>query len=618
MVIAQSAGARPLPRQHAEATSPENKNQPAAEARSAGASKNASPSPRSPVETSAQTRTNDSTKTDGAHRAQQLISKVRQHGGLSVEDTSKASQSKSLHSDTTATTDKHLFKRLPGRLQGLFALGLLSDQKATQAKVLASAQASARQVQLLLPLLKQDKNFTSAQLIKQPPTLLKLDLSGHQLLAVSRQPFNTADTVNLRLDSQGRLHVSAQSLTESATQNLSKLNASHEVNTTSRTLSHGSSRQLNVQQALREALPQQQKLSTVLSQVQNLSNNLNMLPRGYNLLNATSRLMVDQLSDRLPSLAQLSQTSGLKQAVQLSGIGKEAQLAKLSVSGQVQSAAGPTTSTALLPSNPLGSMSALMSTSSSATINTTINTASDVKTLLGKLAQSLRNDVQLHRLRESAHSTSQGSAKTINPRLSSDINAMLEQLLNPQSALIAKSQSALMEQFKQLKGPQLQLLREQIKQKLINLSQSGIAKVQTQQLNMLSEPATGVLQRWLMELPFSFQGSVHSIEIEIQKREPQKKKDTSKTLDNQWQLRLNIDLKDLGILQADVKLIADRGNIQLWFAQPEALTLAQNQLKRLRESLTQQGIELEELRCHQGIPPKLETSLQFQLINTQA
>ncbi len=475
---------------------------------------------------------------------------------------------------------------------------------------------------MLLPLLKQDKGFNSAELIRQPPTLLKLDLSGHQLITISRQAFNIGDTVNLRLDPQGRLQLNTQH-TQTST------GAGSTGNYTSTAIdpkaaphiklgiANQGSGQLSIQQALRESLPQQQQLSVVLNQLRNLSHNLANLPRDHNLLNASSRLLVDQLSDRLPSLAQLSQTRALKQAIVQSGIGQEAQLAKLSaskLSASKLSTVEPSLPATSAPSGLQGYNSLADSKAHTA------SAVSDVKTLLARLAQSLRNEVQLGRLSSAQTSSAQRqiSANPISPRISSDLNAILEQLLNPQSALTAKTQTALLDQFKQLQGPQLRLLREQIKQKLIHLSQSGIAKVQTQQLNMLSEPASGVLQRWLMELPFRLQGSVHSVEIEIQKRAPQKRKESTTTVQNQWQLRLNLDLNDLGALQVDVKLVAECGNIQLWFAKPEALHLAQGQLSKLRDSLTQQGLELEELRCHHGIPPKLETSLQFQLINTQA
>ncbi len=243
------------------------------------------------------------------------------------------------------------------------------------------------------------------------------------------------------------------------------------------------------------------------------------------------------------------------------------------------------------------------------------------------MAQALRNDVQLSRLNSpvgnssptTPSSNTASSPATGNSQLisNSQVGKLLDLLLSPQGDIASKTQATLQEQFKQLQAPQLRLLREQIKQKLLTLSQAGLAKVQTQQLQMLSEPATGVLQRWLMELPFSHQGEVRSIELEIQKRDA-KKKNAEGKLQNQWQLRLNIDLQELGNLQADIKLIAERGSIQLWFAKTEALQLAQAKLDTLRQTLTQKGLELEELRCHQGIPPKLETSLQFQLINTRA
>ncbi|MBB6523235.1 flagellar hook-length control protein FliK [Pseudoteredinibacter isoporae] len=512
------------------------------------------------------------------------------------------------------TLDKQLFKRLPTRLQGLFALGLISDKRESRAQVIASALASARQVQQLLPLLQQGKSFTSADFIRQPPTLLKLELNGgHQLVTVSREPLAKGDWVNLRLDTKGNLKVST--LLEAAKTAAIENARSHDK--VQGKLPLPPQPQITLQKALRESLPQQQSLSHVLGQVRNLSHNLAQLPKEPSLFSASSRLLIDQLADKLPTLKFMSHGSGIKQAISQSGVTQEAKLAKLAK----EIADIVTPGVAAKPGS-LQTGSLQQSTALAPALN-------DVKTLLGRLAQAIRNDVQLNRLSNpgnnlpssnTASSTgTTSSASSTNPinTLNSQVSKVLELLLNPQGDVTAKTQGALQEQFKQLKGPQLRLLREHIKQKLLNLSQAGLAKVQTQQLHMLSEPANGVLQRWLMELPFSHQGEVRSVELEIQKREA-KKKTAKGELQNQWQLRLNIDLQELGNLQADIKLIAERGNIQLWFAKAETLQLAQAKLDTLRQTLTRKGLELEELRCHQGIPPKLETSLQFQLINTRA
>lgn len=503
--------------------------------------------------------------------------------------------------------DKQLFKRLPSRLQGLFVLGLISDKKDSRAQVITSALASARQVQQLLPLLQQGKGFTTADFIRQPPSLLKLELSGgHQLVTVSREPLAKGDWVNLRLNSHGALKVSAL-LEQGKAATVDKLPVFEKTQLKTPIAPQA---QITLQKALRESLPQQQSLSNVLGQVRHLSQHLNHLPKDHNLFSASSRLLIDQLSDKLPNLKLLSHATGVKQAVSQSGITQEAKLAKLVQEVSELALPGTATKTGAFQ----------QSTALAPALN-------DVKTLLGRLAQALRNDVQLSRLNSPAGNSSPttpssntaSSPATGNSQLSSNpqVGKLLDLLLSPQGDTASKTQAALQEQFKQLQAPQLRLLREQIKQKLLTLSQAGLAKVQTQQLQMLSEPASGVIQRWLMELPFSHQGEVRSIELEIQKREA-KKKNAEGKLQNQWQLRLNIDLQELGNLQADIKLIAERGSIQLWFAKTETLQLAQAKLDTLRQSLTQRGLELEELRCHQGIPPKLETSLQFQLINTRA
>lgn len=544
-------------------------------------------------------------KSDSVGPKQSSAEKPSLNNSLSSALTSRLNSVQSNNSSSSTiqlSTDKQLFKLLPARLQGLFALGLISTHSDAKAKVVASAAAEARQVQLLLPLLKQSKSFSSAELIKQPPTLLKLDLAGHQIVTVAKEPIAKGEWVNLRLNQQGQLILSkpTNAIGQPSTGNVSPL---------------AKSPQLTIQQALREALPSQQNLDKAIGQIQRLHQSLSLLPPKHNLINANSRMMIQQLAEKLPSLQQLGSSNVVKQSLQNNGIQHEQQLAKLA------------DALAHLPNKEAATSaqpSIIRGLSGSAPLN-------DLKTQLLRLAQSLKNDVQLSRLQQSisqsapsskgtvsAESSSSNQSQTsnlpsnLNPKLAN----MLDLLLNPKH-IEAKNQAFLLDQFKQLQGPQLRLLREQLKQKLLSISQAGVAKIQTQQLSSLSEAANGVVQRWLMELPFTHQGQVHSIELEIQQREAKKQSKEQKAV-KQWQLRLNIDLMELGALQADIKLHEQQSNIQLWFDQAGTQKLALSYIHELKEALQSKGLNVEELRCHQGIPPKLENKLQFQLINTRA
>ncbi|WP_299976026.1 flagellar hook-length control protein FliK [uncultured Pseudoteredinibacter sp.] len=546
-----------------------------------------------------------SQKSDSVASKQSSTEKPSTNNSLSSALTSRLNnvQSNNPSSSTVQlTTDKQLFKLLPARLQGLFALGLISTHSDAKAKVVASSAAEARQVQLLLPLLKQDKSFSSAELIKQPPTLLKLDLAGHQIITVTKEPVSKGEWVKLRLNQQGQLILSQPT---NATGQPSNGNVS--------TLTK--SPQLTIQQALREALPSQQNLDKAIGQIQRLHQSLTLLPPKHNLINANSRMIIQQLAEKLPSLQQLGSSNVVKQSVQNNGIQHEQQLAKLAEALGQFSEKGAATS---------AQPNIIKGLSVSAPL-------SDLKTQLLRLAQSLKNDVQLSRLQQSigqsapsskgasspdTSSSSQNQTSKLHSNLSPKLSNMLDLLLNPKN-LEAKNQAFLLDQFKQLQGPQLRLLREQLKQKLISISQAGVAKIQTQQLSSLSEAANGVVQRWLMELPFSHQGQIHSIELEIQQREAKKQSEEQKAV-KQWQLRLNIDLMELGALQADIKLHEQQSNIQLWFDQADTQKLALSHINHLKDALLSKGLDIEELRCHQGIPPKLENKLQFQLINTKA
>ncbi|MCV6615929.1 MAG: flagellar hook-length control protein FliK [Cellvibrionaceae bacterium] len=490
---------------------------------------------------------------------------------------------------TLLSAKAELFKRLPARLQGLLALGLLHSDKAVPARVIKAALASPQQVQTLMPALigqaksaataqGQAQAFSSAALIRQPPTLVKLELGGHQVVTISPRPVKVGDYLALRLSQDGRL-IAAPLATKAGAAAASTGPA------------QGNQNQQILASALRQSLPQQQPLATVLGQLLNAQ----ALARPeLKLLDASSRLLLQQISQTLAEPRQLQQAEPLRQAIGRSGLWQESHLQLLGqASNNVKG--GPT--------GKLGSIN-----------------LDNLKTQLGRLVQQLKNQQQLYPVAPQATGASAPTSPSGNGPSGGDkaIGQLLNQLLGMSQLQLnktAEAQPTLPPQLANLSTEQRQQLRQALWQRLAQLGSAGVHKIQAQQVQGLLDSGPG--QRWSLELPFVFGGQLRSVELDIQERPPRQRPGQGQQKQNQWQLRLSCDLPGLGKMQADVRLIGERGAIQLWFDSARANALAKNELQSLRQALLQGGVEVEELGCQQGLPPKLETSLQ-QLISTRA
>ncbi|MFG0723609.1 flagellar hook-length control protein FliK [Pseudomonas sp. GLN_6] len=265
------------------------------------------------------------------------------------------------------------------------------------------------------------------------------------------------------------------------------------------------------------------------------------------------RTSIDKLFGALPDAAQLSTAKGLAAALENSGILLESKL----LGGQGQ--ALPTD----LKANLLRLITQLLPNLPAGTPLTAANAS---------LAQAM-------------------------PVLARDLLGSLGKASNRQQALSFPLPSRLLQAMD----------GEADLEALLKLAAAAISRLQTHQLSSLAQSQVGpdgnLLTTWQLELPMRNQQELVPLQVKIQRDEgnAQSKSEKKETL---WKVELAFDLDPLGPLQVQAQLAHGRLSSQLWAERSSTVSLIDAELDNLRQRLSAAGLQVGELACSQGMPPR--------------
>jgi hypothetical protein len=269
------------------------------------------------------------------------------------------------------------------------------------------------------------------------------------------------------------------------------------------------------------------------------------------------RTSIDKLFGALPDAAQLSSPKGLAMALENSGMLLESKL----LAGQGQGQALP----ADLKANLLRLISQLLPGLSTGTPLAAANASS-------ALAQAL-------------------------PALTRDLLGSLGKASSRQQALNFPLPSRLLQNMD----------GEADLETLLKLAAAAISRLQTHQLSSLAQSQVGpdgnLLTTWQLELPMRNQQELVPLQVKIQRDEsnPQDKSEKKEIL---WKVELAFDLDPLGPLQVQAQLAHGRLSSQLWAERSSTVSLIDAELDNLRQRLSAAGVQVGELACNQGTPPR--------------
>lgn len=142
---------------------------------------------------------------------------------------------------------------------------------------------------------------------------------------------------------------------------------------------------------------------------------------------------------------------------------------------------------------------------------------------------------------------------------------------------------------------------------LLKLAAAAISRLQTHQLSSLAQSQVGpdgnLLTTWQLELPMRNQQELVPLQVKIQRDDtnPQNNAEKKQTL---WKIELAFDLDPLGPLQVQAQLVQGRLSSQLWAEQSSTVSLIDAELDNLRQRLSAAGVQVGELACSQGTPPR--------------
>ena len=275
--------------------------------------------------------------------------------------------------------------------------------------------------------------------------------------------------------------------------------------------------------------------------------------RGNAEISEGLRTSIDKLFGALPDAAQLSTAKGLAAALENSGILLESKL----LGGQGQTL--PTD----LKANLLRLITQLLPNLPAGTPLTAANAS---------LAQAM-------------------------PALARDLLGSLGKASNRQQALSFPLPSRLLQAMD----------GEADLEALLKLAAAAISRLQTHQLSSLAQSQVGpdgnLLTTWQLELPMRNQQELVPLQVKIQRDEgnPQGKPEKKEPL---WKVELAFDLYPLGPLQVQAQLAYGRLSSQLWAERGSTVNLIDAELENLRQRLSDAGLQVGELACHQGMPPR--------------
>jgi hypothetical protein len=82
--------------------------------------------------------------------------------------------------------------------------------------------------------------------------------------------------------------------------------------------------------------------------------------------------------------------------------------------------------------------------------------------------------------------------------------------------------------------------------------------------------------------------------------------DTQQAKLSAWRVMLSFDFETLGMFYAQLRLVEDSVSTTFWAEHKTTVSAIKNEFKSLKESLTETGVVVNEMRCYQGEPPETD------------
>jgi len=149
---------------------------------------------------------------------------------------------------------------------------------------------------------------------------------------------------------------------------------------------------------------------------------------------------------------------------------------------------------------------------------------------------------------------------------------------------------------------------------LLRLAAAAISRLQSHQLSSLEQTGTTAdgrqLTSWQLEIPMRTLQDIVPLQVKFQREEPAPDKEQAERKTNKdpkqmlWRVELAFGMEPLGPLQVQAQLSQGKLSSQLWASRPFTASLIESHLGSLRERLVSSGLNVGDLDCHLGTPPR--------------
>ena len=166
-------------------------------------------------------------------------------------------------------------------------------------------------------------------------------------------------------------------------------------------------------------------------------------------------------------------------------------------------------------------------------------------------------------------------------------------------------------------------LRTQLVMLMHQYTLGSIAKIQLQQVHTLNHQLgqadqTQPTQSWQFEIPVRQGQDVHPLHIHMEQQWVEEQNDNAgqnSTRVRQWNVMISFDLPVIGQFYAQLTLLGDNLSAKFWAENENTLLEAKNKIDGLKTQLEQEGIQITQMQCVPGLPPKPKMSFSYSLVD---
>ncbi|MDH5183374.1 MAG: flagellar hook-length control protein FliK [Gammaproteobacteria bacterium] len=366
-----------------------------------------------------------------------------------------------------------------------------------------------------------------------------------------------------------------------------------------------------VTRGVRQSLPQQQPLPQLL----NALNQLAQASKGETAQQL--KTLSQQILNQLPQLQQLKTGPGVKQAIQDSGNFLEAKLKQMTQQGETGKGSAnlnqdlkagvlrllqllrsmPQTqpATGAARGNPAGNTTQA-STAQQQTLTPSLSNPGGTTAAKGTAAASTAPPA-------SSLSASQANSQTpTSTRVSPDISSKALAYSNNQPTP-SQTQGA-------TQGAATALMAARAGGETQQQLESGLARIQFNQLQSIQQSDGQQRPSWLLELPIrQADGQINTLQLEIQRDREEDEKSQRSAI---WTISLSFELQTLGAIRAGLTLVGDNQiGVSLWANKSSTVELFEQHKATLQQGMEDAGLMVSRVGCQHGMPSKSKAETVF-------